>query len=268
MGELLSLRGVSRWFMRGDRRLPVLANVTLEVGAREIVAVAGARGCGKTTLLRVAAGLDRPDAGEVWFCGQELTGLASTRRVRLFGREVAWTATGDAGRSRLLGSEIAWTDRGGPGTRLQVRDFVGLPLALGRRRRRSEARGLAQGALERVGAADCADQHWEDLCNWERVLVGLARGVVSRPRLLVIDDLLDGLGAQAVKQVGDLLCSLVDELGCGVLLSAPDLDAALAADRVWSFTHEGLELMSDQTGVGDAEVIDFPRVARRRGVGL
>jgi ABC-type cobalamin/Fe3+-siderophores transport system ATPase subunit len=223
----------------------------LEVAAGEIVAVEGSRYSGKTTLLRVAAGIVCPDQGEVWFGGRELTGLA------------------DARRERLLGFEVAWTDREGPGTRLKVRDAVGLPLMLGRGKR--EARRLAEEALERVGVADCAGQRWGDLSYYERVLAGLGRGIAGRPRLLVIDDLLDALGLRRTLEVGELLRSLVAELGCGLLMSVSDLGTALVADRVWSLRRGALTLISDQAGVTDAEIIDFPEAARRgvdsRGVG-
>jgi putative ABC transport system ATP-binding protein len=269
MGELLSLRDVSKSFTRGDQSLLVLAGVSLGVAAGEIVAVVGSKDCGKTTLLRVAAGMQRPDVGEVWFEGRKLSECADVERLRLLGRGVAWLGFSRAKRTQLLGREIAWTGREGPGTGLKIRDFVGLPLTMGRRRGRSEVRSLADRALERVGAAGCAAQRWEELANWEQVLVQLARGIVSSPRLLIVDDLLDGLAGRRMQEVGDLLHELVDELDCGVLMSAPDLDAALVADRVWSFTREGLKMMSDQTRVAEAEIIDFPVVAKtRRGVGL
>jgi putative ABC transport system ATP-binding protein len=262
---LLSLRGVSKAFTRGENRLPVLTDVSFGLAGHEIVAVAGSKDCGKTTLLRIAAGIERPDAGEVWFDGRELTGHADIKRVRLLGSEIAWRGSSQARRSRLLGREIAWTDRKGPGTRLQIRDFVGLPLTMGRRRGRREVRGLAEEALERVGVAGAAGQRWEELSNWERVLVAIARGIVSHPRLLIADDLLEGLRMRRMHEIGDLLHALVGEIGCTVLMSAPDLDAALVADRVWSFTPGGLALMSDQTSVGSAKIIDFPRAPRQGG---
>jgi predicted ABC-type transport system involved in lysophospholipase L1 biosynthesis ATPase subunit len=246
MAELLSLRGVCKSFSRGDRRLRVLEDVSLEVGLREIVVVGGARDEGKTTLLRVAAGIQRPDDGEVWLGGRDLTRL------------------GDGQRSRLLGDEIAWTHRAGSGLRVEVRDFVGLPLTMGRRYGRRRVRHDAMDALERVGVVGCARQRWGDLSNWERVMVGLARGIVGRPRLMVVDDVIDGLGMSKTQEAGDLLRSLVDELGCGVLMSVSDLEAALVGDRVWAFTRGRLKLMSDQTAA-DADVIHLPVGARSSG---
>jgi len=245
MSELLCLRDVCKTYVSGGTRLEVLKDVSLKVGEREIVAVVGARYEGKTTLTQIAAGMQRPDRGEVWFRGRELSGLS------------------DGTRERLLGLETAWVDRNGPGLRLTVRDYVGLPLAMGHRHGKREVRKLAYEALERVGASDCARQPWEDTSRWQRVLVGLARGIACRPRLLVIDDLLDALGVRRTRQAGELLRSAVDDLGCGLLMSVSDFEAALVADRVWSFERGGLKLMSDQIA-GEADVIDIEGVRQGR----
>jgi ABC-type cobalamin/Fe3+-siderophores transport system ATPase subunit len=253
MGELLSLRAVHKGYLRGGVNTPVLADVSLDVGEGEIAAVVSSRGEGKSTLLRAAAGMERPDSGGVWFRGRDLAQVS------------------DAERSRLLAGEIAWTDREGPGLRLTVRDFVGLssaftprvgrPLRRGRGRR--EARASAERALARVGVADAAGKRWEDLSDGERVRVGFARAIVGAPRLMVLDGSLDRLGMRATQEAGDLLRSLVAEssCGCGVLLSASDMEAALVADRVWVFERCGLRLMSDQAR-GPAEIIEFPRPAQ------
>ena len=87
---------------------------------------------------------------------------------------------------------------------------------------------------------------------------------VGRPRLLVIDDVLDGLGMRRTREAGELLCSLVQELGCGVLMSASDLEAVLVADRVLCFEHGGLKVMSDEAPY-DAEVVSLRGAARADG---
>ena len=244
MAELLSLRGVGKGYRRGGRWLRILADVSLDVGCGELVAVVGSRGEGKTTLLKIAAGLELPDAGEVCLGKIDLA------------------RSSDEERSRQLGGEIAWVHREGTGVNFEVIDYVGLPLAMGRGRGRRGAERLAMEALERVGAADCVHQRWEELSNWERVLVGFARGVVGEPRLMIVDDVIDGLGMRKTREAGELLRSLVGELGCGVLMSASDLEVALVADRVWSFERGGLKLLSDQTRT-HADVIDFPGGTRQ-----
>ena len=247
MGELLSVQGACLSFRRGRGRgrLRVLVDASLKTYAGEIVAVVGSRGEGKTTLLEVAAGILPPDNGEVWFDDVELTGLS------------------EEDRAGLLGRDIRWVRREGTGLPFDVLGYVGLPLAVGRGRHDAET--LAFAALERVGATDCADLRWGDLSNWERVLVSFARGIVGSPRLLVIDDVMDGLGMRGTRKASELLCSLVAELGCGVLMSASDLEATLTADRVLHFEHGALEVLSDQAAFA-AQVIDFPGGASLGGV--
>ena len=79
---------------------------------------------------------------------------------------------------------------------------------------------------------------------------------------MIVDDVIDGLGMRKTREAGELLRSLVGELGCGVLMSASDLEVALVADRVWSFERGGLKLLSDQTRT-HADVIDFPGGTRQ-----
>ncbi|MGH2852803.1 MAG: ATP-binding cassette domain-containing protein [Solirubrobacteraceae bacterium] len=245
MSELLALRGVCKGYTRGERRMRILVDATLEIGQGEVAAVVGSREEGKTTLLKIAAGIEAPDAGEVWLGDVDLT------------------RSSDEERSRLLGSEIAWTHREGTGVKFRVLDYVGLPLAIGRGRGQREAQDLAIGALERVGAANCAGQLWAELSNWERLLVAIARAIAGSPRLLVVDDLMDGFGMRRTQEAGELLLGLAGELGCGVLMSCTDLEAALIADRVWSLEGGRLSVLCEQGG-GQADVIDFPGSARRR----
>lgn len=246
MGELLALRRVCKGYTRGKRRAQVLVDASLEVSTGEVAAVVGSREEGKTTLLKIAAGIEPLDTGEVWL------------------EDVDLARSSDEERSRLLGTGIAWTHREGTGVKFRVLDYVGLPLAIGRGRGHREAQELAMDALERVGAASCAGQRWAELSNWERLQVGLARGIAGAPKLLVVDDLMDGFGMSRTREAGELLLALVGELGCGVLMSCTDLEAALIADRVWSLERRRLSLLSEQT-VTQAEIIEFPKPARADG---
>jgi predicted ABC-type transport system involved in lysophospholipase L1 biosynthesis ATPase subunit len=236
MDELLRLVSISKGYTRGERWHPVLQDVSLRVASREVVAVVGSRYEGKTTLLRIAAGFDRPDKGEVWVDGEELS--SGSEMVRASAR----------------GLVMAWVHRGGSAVPLRVTDAVGLPLATGRGHGRREVRRMAAAALDRVGVSHCAAQNWADLSNWERVLVALARGIVGRPKLMLIDDLLDGLGPWRTQEAADLLTSLVDELGCGVLMSVSDMEGALAADRVFTFEQSRLRMIA---GLPESNVVDL-----------
>lgn len=244
MSELLRLSGIYKSYRRGDRCLHVLANLALTVEQAEVVAVVGSRGEGKTTLLQIAAGIERPDRGEAFFDGIDLVDLS------------------DHGRSELLGKAIAWMTPEGPGLRLRVRDSVAMPLAIGRGKRSREVLDVADDALERVGAADCAQRLWSELSNWERVLVSFARVLVAAPRLVIFDDLFEGLAMGRMREAAAWLRTVAKELGCSVVMSASDLEGTLAADRVWSLVGGGLEAMS--APAVEAEVIEFPNVAKRR----
>jgi ABC-type lipoprotein export system ATPase subunit len=245
--DLLRLQGVSKSYRRGDRRLRVLVDVSLVVARREIVSVVGSRYEGKTTLLQVAAGLASPEEGEVWFEQVELTSCRPHER------------------EELLGREIAWIDRYPRQPRFRIVDCVGLPLAMGRGHSPRQVRELALAALERVDAADCARQYWSDLSNWERVLVALARGIVSKPRLMIVDDLLEGLGMQRTQDACELFAELAREVGCGVLMSVSDVESTLLADRVLAFERGHLKLMAGEQQGGEADLIQFPGESRGWG---
>lgn len=237
---LLWIERVWKGYSRGAQWIGVLEDVSLEVGWGEIVAVIGGRLEGKTTLLRIAAGMEQPERGSVSLGGCALTGCR------------------DARRSRLLGREIVWVDREGPGLDVEVLEFVGWPLALHGRGRRQAEREAAQ-VLDRVGARECVGRRWGELSNWQRVLVGLARAFAGSPQVVVIDDLLDALGGSATEEASDLLRSLVEESEprCGVLMSVSDMESAMFADRVWSITGKrSLKLMAGrQTG---GKIVPFP----------
>jgi len=245
MDDLLKLTGVCKSYKRGDSSLRVLVDVKLRMGVREIGAVLGSRGQGKSTLLQIAAGLLAPDRGEVWFGDVELTRCSDDQRAR------------------VLRHEIAWIHREGTGLDLEVLDYVALPLWTGRRwsllsyrRGKREAEHAARIALERVGAEACTGLRWGDLSNWDRVLVAFARGIARGPRLMVVDDVIDGFGMSKTREAGELLLSFAQESGCAILMSVSDIEAAQVAERVWGFEHGGLTLLRGRDD-GEAEIVEL-----------
>jgi ABC-type lipoprotein export system ATPase subunit len=229
MAGLLVFCGVGAGYRRGGRDELVLEGVSLGVGVGELVAVVGQRWEGKSTLLWLAAGRALAAEGEVCFQGVDFASYS--RRSR----------------AHLLGREIVWLDRRESGLGLKMLDYIGLPMVMGRGPRRPQARRVAAAALERVGVAHVAGKRAAELSSWERVLVGLASAVVARPKLLVVDDLLDALGATRTQQAGDLLRSLAQELGFGVLFGVSDIEAALMAHRVLAFEQRALKVLSDHS---------------------
>jgi putative ABC transport system ATP-binding protein len=248
--SVLSLTGVCLSFPRGRRHvIRVLADVTLEIDAGEIVAVLAQRAQGKTSLLRVAAGMERPDRGQVCFEGEDLWGFSERRR------------------SRLLGGQIGWVRPAVPDLDMPMLANVALPLFA--THGKSEAYARAMGALERVGAQECAQQFWGSLADWERALVAIAQGIAREPKLLLVDDLTLSLGLGETEQITRLLDALASEQGFAVLMSVSDAGATGWSGRV--ATLAGGELLeTPHSPVDQGNIIDFPGVpgARdsRRGI--
>jgi putative ABC transport system ATP-binding protein len=219
----------------------VLKEVSLTVEAGEFVGLLGSRGEGKTTLLQIAASVDEPEGGQVWFEGHNLAACSADERAALLGGGIVWMPRTDFGGFNALG-------------------YIAMPLATGSVGMRA-AEEQAMAALGRVGAEGCAECRWDELSDWDRVLVTIARGYASYPRLMVVDDLLDSLGASGTRQAGELLLSIARELQCGVLAGASDLPALLAADRVLRFDGEGgLSGAADPSQA--TNVRDFPGTAQ------
>jgi putative ABC transport system ATP-binding protein len=261
VSELLRLTGVSKTYLRGKQALRVLKDANVHVQAGEVVCVLASHGEGGSTLLRIAAGIESADAGVVCFEGQDLAVLS------------------DPELSRLLGERIAWVGKRGPRTGLQMFDYIALPLLArggegaqsgnwirrwpARRayRRTIDARVLA--ALERVGAAGCANQHWETMSDWERALCELAHAIAGEPALMVVDDLTDTLGMRETEDLCGLLRSLRAELGMGILMSVSDPHATVFSDRIMTLSNGILAPVPQGSVIqgpppAGGKVFDFP----------
>jgi ABC-type lipoprotein export system ATPase subunit len=214
MGALLSLRGVGKSYWRGDSEVRVLTDVSLDVHPGEFVAVWGTRGSGKTTLLKLSARLERPDRGTVSFNGADLARLS------------------EAQHARMMLERIGWVRRTGPRSDLRMLDYVALPLLAEHGRRQAYAR--ATKAMERVGISTQASQRWASLCDGERALVGIAHGIARAPRLLLVDDPTANLDVLERERVTHLLRSLADEEAIAVLMTVPDMPAAMRAHQIAS----------------------------------
>lgn len=237
---LLALERVRKSYWRGRHELVVLDGVSFELEAGELVAIFGQRAAGKTTLLRIAAGIEPPDAGSVRFEGRELS----------------------AGRGRRLAgidAHIGWVGRQGPfASGMRMIDHVALPL-LGSVAA-DEAERRAARALKRVGVGDLAGARWRELSDAERTLVTIAHAIVREPTLLLADDPTSGLGFEERETVLGLLRSIVEERGMAVLATVPEVPDALRSHRAMSLG-DGELIQATRRAPG--EVIAFPQ--RRDG---
>jgi ABC-type lipoprotein export system ATPase subunit len=243
-GELLSLDAVSKSYWRGSAEVRVLNAASLDVNAGELVAVWGKRGAGKTTLLRIAAGLEAPNSGMVRFDGDDLSTLS------------------EGAHARLMREQIGWVRRAGPRSELRMLDYVALPLLIEHGQRR--AHGRASDALRRVGMSECTGQRWHSLSDGERALVAIAHGIVRTPRLLLVDDPTANLGVREREEVMELLRTLVEETNLAVLITVPDMPAAMRSHQLRALS--GGRLLAPPPAPGPphagANVIDFPGAER------
>jgi ABC-type lipoprotein export system ATPase subunit len=235
-GALLSLDAVSKTYWRGPSEVCVLDGASLDVYGGELVAVWGKRGAGKTTLLRIAAGLERPDSGSVRFDGADLSGLS------------------ERDHARLMRQQLGWVRRAGPSSELAMIDYVALPLLIEHGQRGAHARAIE--ALRRVGMSECAGQRWSSLSDGERALVAVAHGVVREPRLLLLDDPTGNLGLREREDLLKLLLSLVEETGLAVLMTVPDMPAAMRSHQLRALSRGRLLVPAAPPDGGN--VIDFP----------
>ncbi len=242
---LLSLDAVTKRYARGYREVEALADVTLDVEPGDFVAIWGGSRSGKTTLLRLAAGIERPDGGRVMFDGRDLAALS--RRAR----------------ARMLLNDIGCVWQTGRITRgLSVLDHVALPRF--KHRTHAQARGEAHDVLERVGVAQCAHVRWHELSDGERTRVALAHALIRRPRLLLADEPTANLNMIEREQVLSVLRSVAEEAGVAIVMTAPDAPNLLQSHRLMSL--DGGRLIkprSEQRGA----LIDFPAASGRAGRG-
>jgi ABC-type lipoprotein export system ATPase subunit len=227
---LLSLRNVGKTYTRGLRVRVALRDVSLDVDPGEMVVVWGARRSGRTSLVRVAAGLEEPGSGSVSFY--------------------------DVPPSRELGRGIGvWQKRLDAGS---VVEQVAVPLLA----RRMSTRGAcvrAREVLRRVGF-EVADADARDLDGAEAARVCLARALVGSPSLLVADDPTDGVEIMGQEGIVDVLRSLASD-GLAMLLTTGEMRTAVAADVVLTL-RDGV--LSAPMAREVAPVIPFPRSVPRQ----
>jgi ABC-type ATPase involved in cell division len=209
--SLLVLEHVSVHHRRGRVERLVLRDVSLELEAGELVAVWGMRRSGRTTLLRVATGIERAEHGKVSFAGRDL--------VRA--------------RDVMLGGEIGYVQPNFfPVAGESVLDQVAGGL-LARRIALAAARRRALQALVDMGAESCATLCTRDLDTGETVRVALARALVVKPRLLVVDEPTNGVGVADRDPILGLLRHIAD-MGVAVLMSTGDGAALAGSDRAFT----------------------------------
>nr|WP_035875205.1 ABC transporter ATP-binding protein [Kitasatospora cheerisanensis] len=207
----IELRGVRRSYGRGAGVVHALGGIDLALAAGSFTAVMGPSGSGKSTFLQCAAGLDRPDAGQVLLAGREIGSLGEEALTKLRRSRIGFVFQA----FNLLPS-------------LTVLQNVLLPQRLaGERQDRARAREL----LATVGLGEHANRRPGQLSGGQQQRVALARALITRPDVIFADEPTGALDTRSAHEVLALLRSAVDGLGATVVMVTHDPVAASFADR-------------------------------------
>ncbi|MBY0277333.1 ABC transporter ATP-binding protein [Candidatus Binatia bacterium] len=225
MGERnhVEARGLVKEYTDGPRKVCVLTGIDLTVGAGETVAIIGESGVGKSTLLHLLGGLDRPSSGTVRVGGTDLGALRDRELARF--------------RNDSIGFVFQFHHLLPDFTALEN---VMMPCLIAGDSP-AVARGHALELLERVGLAARVEHRPGELSGGEQQRVAVARAVVRRPALVLADEPTGNLDPDTGSEVERLLVELNHEAGitCVVVTHSPRLAAAM--DRTMRLTHGHLE---------------------------
>ncbi len=204
-GTSVSLRSLTRAF--GATR--ALDEMSLDIEPGELVALLGPSGCGKTTALRIVAGFEFADSGEVLVGGRDVSGVAANKRDM-----------GMVFQSYSLFPNMSALDNVGFGLRMR---------GIGTAGRRKQAAEL----LDMVGLAPQARQFPHQLSGGQQQRVALARALAIQPRVLLLDEPLSALDAKVRLQLREQIRTLQQRLGTTTLFVTHDQEEALSmSDRV------------------------------------
>ncbi|MDM4762819.1 ABC transporter ATP-binding protein [Galbitalea sp. SE-J8] len=229
------LDAVSRRFGRDGAHVTALDRVSLRLKRGTFAAVMGPSGSGKSTLLHCAAGLDRPDAGEVYLGDTRLTNLSESESARLRRNRIGFVFQS----FNLLPT-------------LTVRQNVALPFRLAGIR---PARGRIDEVLDRVGLAGRARHRPGELSGGQQQRVAIARALAPQPDVIFADEPTGALDLRAAGEILRLLRHAVDGSGQSVVMVTHDPSAASYADRVL--------ILADGRIVDDLERTDAARISAR-----
>ncbi|MEN9578892.1 MAG: hypothetical protein RJA70_1901 [Pseudomonadota bacterium] len=192
-----------------------LSDVSLTVDRGEVAVIIGASGAGKTSLLRIMVGLDKPTSGRVLIDGEDIVPLNERQLSRLrrkFGMVFQYSA--------LLDS-------------LTVLDNVGLPLREHTTLSGQEIEAKVQATLVRLELPGILDRFPSELSGGMRKRVGLARALVLEPQILMYDEPTSGLDPLTARLVDDLILKTRDDFGvASVIISHDMVQAHKIADQV------------------------------------
>lgn len=214
MAAYLSVTGLSKSYTVAGQRLQVLREAELTVSEGEMVAVVGASGVGKSTLLHLLGGLDRPDAGRIVAGGVDLTAMPDAELVAYRNSRVGFVF-----QFHHLLPEFSALEN------------AGMPVRIARRSA-SDAEAAATRLLTRVGLGERLHHRPSMLSGGEQQRVAVARALVMRPALLLADEPTGDLDEDTAERLHGLLREMHAEHGLTSLIATHNPRLAASCDRV------------------------------------
>jgi phospholipid/cholesterol/gamma-HCH transport system ATP-binding protein len=205
----------------------ILMGVSLAVPALSRLVVLGQSGSGKSTLLRLILGLLKPNAGEVMFNGLNVTRMGRLRLNRMrqkIGMVYQYSA--------LISS-------------LSVRDNLALPLEELTSKPRGEIDQLVDEKLTMVGMADARDKMPAELSGGMRKRVGLARGIIMDPELILYDEPTAGLDPVISSVIDELIISLSEKIGATSIIVTHEMESAFKVATHMAMLYQGKIIAAD-----------------------
>jgi ABC-type lipoprotein export system ATPase subunit len=207
------LEALTKHYKRGSEIIRALDGVTLEIDPGEFIAVVGRSGSGKTTMLDLLGLLLKPTSGELFIDDVDTTRLSDRERAHMRARKVGFVFQ----EYNLLSG-------------MNVLENVMLPLRYVRDGRVT-GRARAIELIERVGLTDRIKHRTTELSGGQMQRVAIARSMVNRPSLILLDEPTGAVDTETAQQLVDLLKQLNREDGVTIVLVTHDLDIAGQASR-------------------------------------
>jgi len=214
MDALIVARGLAKAYPTPAGRLSVLSGLDLDVAPGEMIAVVGASGVGKSTLLHVLGTLDRPDGGSLRIAGEDVLGLSEPQRCQF--------------RNRTLGFVFQFHHLL---PEFSAAENVAMPLLIARRPA-PEARARALELLDEVGLRERADHRPGALSGGEQQRVAVARALAASPRVLLADEPTGDLDRATGQRLAESLRALVRARSLTVVIVTHNEELARGCDRV------------------------------------
>ena len=226
----LELKEIKKSFTEGEA---VLDNISLEISKGEVITLLGSSGCGKTTTLRIIAGLEQPDAGSVWLDGREVTGLEPNQRdVNTVFQNYALFP------------------------HMNVAENIGYGLKL-KKVPKSEIRKKVSQMLELVQLEGYERRKPSELSGGQKQRVAIARALVNNPKVLLLDEPLGALDLQLRRAMQIELKHLQKKLGITFIYITHDQEEAInMSDRIAVMKDGRIE----QIGTPD-EIYNHPKTS-------